>query len=229
MIVRGEKDYPWEFDQSVIECCDGFHVKVVGWLIQDQDIRTGNHHLGKETANLFSTRKDTDTFHAILTWEKHTSKEASHISCILDFGVLGKPVCDGEIIVKFLGIILGKICLSGGDSPFIIALIRLHFSGDDLKESGDSLLIGAHESNFILAAKCERNIIQYLYAVDCLGKIFYHKDFVSNLTVGAEVNVWIFTAGRTHVIQLDLFQGSLTGGSLLGLGGIGAESGNKLL
>ena len=36
-------------------------------------------------------------------------------------------------------------------------------------------------------------------------------------------------AGRTHVVKLDLLQGTLTGSSLFGLGSVGTESGNEFL
>ena len=100
---------------------------------------------------------------------------------------------------------------------------------NDLKESGNGLLICTNESNLILTAKSKGNVIQNLHAVNGLGKILHHKNFVSNLTVRTEVDVWIFTAGRTHVIQLDFLKGSLTGGCLLGFGSVGTESGNKFL
>ena len=78
-------------------------------------------------------------------------------------------------------------------------------------------------------SECKGNIIQNLYAINGFGKIFYHKNFVTDLAVWTEVDVWVFTAGWTHVIKLNLLQGTLTGGSLFGLGSVGAESGNKFL
>lgn len=58
-------------------------------------------------------------------------------------------------------------------------------------------------------AKGKGNVVKYLHTVDGLGKILHHKDFVSDLTVWPEVNIWIFTAGRTHVIQLDFSRARL--------------------
>ena len=81
----------------------------------------------------------------------------------------------------------------------------------------------------LFRSECEGDIIQNLYTIDGLGEIFYHKDFVSNLTVWTEVDVWVFTAGWTHVIKLDLLQSTLTGSSLFGLGSVGTESGNEFL
>ena len=45
--------------------------------------------------------------------------------------------------------------------------------------------------------------------------MLYCKDLVSDLTEGTEINIRILTAGGLNIIQLDLFQGALTGGSLL--------------
>ena len=55
------------------------------------------------------------------------------------------------------------------------------------------------------------------------------QDFVSDLTVGAEINVGILPAGRTDVIQLDLLQCSLAARRLLGLGSVGGESLDEFL
>ena len=229
MIMRGEKNYPRELDQTIVQCSDGLHVQMVGRLIQNQDVGTGNHHFGKKAANLLTTGKYADTFHTILTREEHTSKETTYISGILDLRILCQPVCDRKIVIEFLSIVFGKISLGGSDSPFVITFIRFHFSSDDLEESSDRLLIGTNESNLVLTSKSEGNVIQNLHAINCFGKIFDHENFISNFTVRAEINVWIFTAGRTHVIQLDFLKGSLTGGCLLGLGSVSTESGNKFL
>ena len=46
MIVRGKKDDSREFDQTVIQSSDRFHVQMVGRLIKEQDVCSGDHHLG---------------------------------------------------------------------------------------------------------------------------------------------------------------------------------------
>ena len=72
-------------------------------------------------------------------------------------------------------------------------------------------------------------VIQHLDAVDCLSQVFHHQDFISDFTVWPEINIRIFSAGWPDLVKLDLFQRFLTGGRLLGLGSIGAESGYELL
>ena len=75
----------------------------------------------------------------------------------------------------------------------------------------------------------EGNIVKNFYAVNGFGKILNHKNLVSDFAVWTEINVRVFTAGRTHIVKLDFFQGTLTGSCLLGLGSVGAETGNKFL
>ena len=73
------------------------------------------------------------------------------------------------------------------------------------------------------------DIVQNFYAINSLGEVFDHKHFIADLAVWTEVDVWILTTGRTHIIQLDFFQRTLTGGCLFGFGSVGTESGNKFL
>ena len=82
---------------------------MVGGLIQKQDVGTGDHHLGEETADFLSTGEYADFFDTVLTCEEHSSEEAAHISGIFDLRVLSQPVGNGLIIVKLSGVVLGEI------------------------------------------------------------------------------------------------------------------------
>ena len=59
--------------------------------------------------------------------------------------------------------------------------------------------------------------------------MLYGQNLISDLTGGTEVNVRILSAGWLNIVQLDLFQGALTGGCLLGLGSICRETLDELL
>ena len=72
-------------------------------------------------------------------------------------------------------------------------------------------------------------MIQDQLTINTLSEILYHQNVISDLTVGTEINIRIFTAGGFDFIQLDFFQSSLTGGRLFGFGGIGRKTGNELL
>src|SRR5699024_8625488 len=138
-----------ELDQSVIQRGNRFHVQMVGGLVQDQDIRAGDHHFGEKTADFFSTGENPDFFYAVLAGKQHTSQETADIGGVLDLGILSEPVGDRQVIVKFLRIVLGEICLGSCDAPFVITLIRFQFSHKDTEEGGDRLFVGADKSDFI--------------------------------------------------------------------------------
>ena len=64
------------------------------------------------------------------------------------------------------------------------------------------------------------DVVKNFHTVDGFADAFYGQNFISDFTVGTEINVWIFTAGRTDLIQLDFFQGTFTGSSLFGFGSV---------
>ena len=73
------------------------------------------------------------------------------------------------------------------------------------------------------------DVIKHLNTIDSFADSLYGKNLITDFAVWAEINVGVFTAGRTDLIQLDFLQGTLTGGCLLGLGSVGGESGNEFL
>ena len=123
--------------------------------------------------------------------------------------ILGQPVNDNQIVVEFFRAVLREISLAGGHAPFIASLVRLHLSGENLEEGGFCQFVSADESNLVVMAEDEGDVVQNLHAVDGLADAFYGEHFISDFAVGTEINVGIFTAGRTDLIQLDFFQGTL--------------------
>ena len=75
----------------------------------------------------------------------------------------------------------------------------------------------------------KRDVVKNLDTVHCLGQIFYSEHFITDLTVGSEINVWIFTTGRLDVIQFNFFQSTFPGSGLFGFGSVSRETGNKFL
>ena len=74
LVVTGsEEDHARELDHTVVESGDGFHVQVVGRLVQDQHIGSGDHHLGQHTADLLASGQNADSLHAVVAGEKHTA------------------------------------------------------------------------------------------------------------------------------------------------------------
>ena len=75
----------------------------------------------------------------------------------------------------------------------------------------------------------EGDVVKNLFPVNGFGDPFHSEHFISDLPVGTEIDVGILSAGRTDLVQLDLFQGALSGGRLLGFGGVGGETGDEFL
>ena len=202
---------------------------MVGGLIQDQAVGAADHHLGQQAANLLTTGEDADLLHTVFAGEQHTSQETADISGILYGRVTGQPVGDGHIIVELCGIILREVGLGSSNTPLVGSLIRLDLSGKDLEQCGLRQLAASYESNLIFTAQSKGDVIQYLFSVDGLGQMLHSQYFVTDLTLGAEVDIGIFSAGGLNVIQLNFFQGTFSGSSLLGFGSICGETGDELL
>ena len=73
------------------------------------------------------------------------------------------------------------------------------------------------------------DIVQYLLPIDGFAQVLYAQNLVTDFTVRSEINVRIFSAGGFDFIQLNFFQRTLTGGSLLGLGSVCGEAGDEFL
>ena len=129
VVMAGEQCHTGELDQTVVQCSDGLHIQMVGRLVKNENVCTGNHHLGEQAAHFLSSGKDSDTFHAVLTGKKHSSEESADIRYVLDLGILGQPVCDSQVAVEFCGVVLREVSLCGGYAPFVVTGIRLFFSG----------------------------------------------------------------------------------------------------
>ena len=92
VVVGGQKHNALEGFQTLVHCLDGFHIQVVGGLVQQHHIGAGKHHLREHTAHLFATGEDIHTLKYIFVAEKHTTKEATQIYIVLLDGVLPQPV-----------------------------------------------------------------------------------------------------------------------------------------
>ena len=55
MVMGGEQDHARKLDQPVIERRDRFHIQVVGRLVQEQHVGSGDHHLGQKTTDFFAS------------------------------------------------------------------------------------------------------------------------------------------------------------------------------
>lgn len=104
------------------------------------------------------------------------------------------------VAVKTFCIILWKIGVGGSDAPFVISLIRFHFSGKDLEQSSSGDTIGTYKSDFVIMTYGKRYMIQYFFAINGFGQVGHSKDFITDLSVWFKINIRVFTAGWTKGI-----------------------------
>ena len=229
MVAAGEELDTGEAHHAVVEGGDGFHIQVVGGLIKDQAVGSADHHLGQLAADFLASGEDVDMFDAILAGKEHTAKESADVSHILDGREAGQPLCDRQVRVELTSVVLAEIRLAGRDAPLVGAFIGLHVAHEDLEQSCLGQLLASDESNLVVVAHDEGDIVQDLHSVDGLGEAADSEDLVADRPVGAEIDIGIFAAGRLDLIELDLFQGALAACRLFGLGGVGGETGDELL
>ena len=177
---------------------------MVSRLIEHQHVRAGDHHLGEHAAHFLTTGENLYLLHAVFTGKQHSSEESADICDILFRGVLGQPVYDRIIIVELCGVILREVGLSRCETPFVASGIRLHLTGENLEECGLCKLVRAYKGNLVFSSQGKGDIVENLYTVDGLCKSLNGENFVSDLTGRAEVDIRVFTAGRTDLVELDL-------------------------
>ena len=204
MVTGGEDDHTRELLHSVVQRSDGLHVEMVSRLIEHQHVRAGDHHLGEHTAHFLTTGENFYLLHTVFTGKQHSSEESADISNILFRGILGQPVYDRIIVVELGAVVLREVRLSRCETPFVASGIRLHLAGEDLEECGLRKLIRAYKGNLVLSSQGKGDIVENLYTVDGLCKSLNGENFVSDLTGRTEVDIRVFSAGRTDLVELDL-------------------------
>ena len=202
---------------------------MVGRLVEDDDIGTGNHHLTEHAAHALTSGEDIDLLQTIVALEEHTAEVATDELGVLIRAVLGQPLDDGVLGCELLRVVLREVGLAGGYAPLVVTAVRLHLAGDDLHEGGLRELVRTNQCDLISTVHDEGDVIEHLYAVDGLREVLHLEDIVTDLTVRLKYDVRILTRGRLDVVELDLLEGTLTGGRLLGFGSIGRETLDELL
>mgnify|MGYP000794388832 CR=1 FL=1 len=132
---------------------------MVGRFIENQYVRSGNHHFGKQAAHLFTTGKDFYLFHAIFSCKQHTSEEAADIGCVLDRRVSGEPVCDRIVVVEFCGRILREVRLGGCNAPFVGSFVGFKLACKDLEQRGLCQLVAADKCDLVVVTNDKGDIV----------------------------------------------------------------------
>ena len=53
MVAGSEENHAREFDETVVQSGDGLHIQMVGRLVQNEYVGSGDHHLGEQAADFF--------------------------------------------------------------------------------------------------------------------------------------------------------------------------------
>ena len=125
IVVRGEENVSLKARETVINCRDRFEVEVVSWLIDDEHIRSEQHHTREHTTNLFTARKDVDGLVDCIAREKHAPEEAAQIALGLILGIRAKPIEDRFLVTVEVGaVIVREVGFRDADAPLEVAGIR---------------------------------------------------------------------------------------------------------
>ena len=229
MVAAGDQFNAGELDHTVVEGGDGFHVQVVRRLIEDQAVRAADHHGGELAADLLAARENLDLLDAVLAAEEHPAEEAADIGDILDLGVAGQPLRDVLLGVEELGVVLLEIGLRGSDAPLVGAAVGLHVAHQNFEEGGLRLLLGADERDLVIVLDDKGDVVEELDAADGLRQMLHGQNLIADLAVGTEVDERVLTGRGLDFVELDLLEGTLSGGRLLGLGSVRGEAGDEFL
>ena len=198
---------------------------MVGGLIQQNDIRTGEHHLAEHTADLLTAGEDIDGLEDIVVAEEHTAQEAAQVHIVLLGGVLAQPVHQLHLVaLEVLGVVLGQVGADGGDAPLDGTLVGLQLAHQDLHQSGLGQLIFADKGDLVGAVDGEVDLVQQLDAVDGDGDILNGQNILAQIPLGHEADKGIAAGGAGHLLNGQLVEQLAAGGGLHGLGLVGGEA-----
>lgn len=210
MVATSEQNHAVILHHTLVQCGDRLHIEMVRWLIENQSIRTGNHHFRQHTTHFLTTGEDANLLLTVFAGKQHSAKELTDIGNVLDCRILLQPVVDSKVALKLRGIVLREVCLRSGNAPLIGSFIRLHLTHQNLEQGRLRKFVGTDKGNFIIMVQSKGYVVQNLHAIDCLRQIVYFQNVVSDFAIRAEVDVRILSAGRSDFIQFNLFQRSLS-------------------
>ena len=88
VVVRGEDQISFERGETVIYRADRFQIQMVGGLVQQQEIRSEQHHPSEHTTHLFATRQNVDGFENAFVGKEHSAQKSAQICLGRLLGIL---------------------------------------------------------------------------------------------------------------------------------------------
>ena len=175
MVMGSKKDNSWEFDQSIVQCSNRFHVQMVGRFIKNQDISTGNHHFGQQAADFFTTGKNTTKFFLIGTGKVETGQvrtcidiTSTHTDQII---TTGDYLIDALVRVNVF-MLLVYIGYLYGLSYFKLTFIYRFQSHNQTEKSCVSCTVRTDDTDNTVRRKHKVQIIEQQFVAVCLRYVF---------------------------------------------------------
>ena len=160
----------------------------------------GSYKWGVTTSQSYFPKDNTAIFDSdelIVDW----LTQYSEIKLIMSrFSGLGQPSLISAHRNQRWRFILREIILACCNSPFVRSFIRFHFPGENFKQCCLCKLISTDKGDFVIVSDNKGNVVKNFYTVNGFTDSVYGQNFISDFTVWTEINVRIFTAGRTDVI-----------------------------
>ena len=135
VVVRDEQNRAVKIDQPVVQCRNRFEIEMVRRLVEDEHVRSAQHHLRQHAAHSLASRQDVRFLQCFVAGEQHPAEKAAHEVFILVLRVLPHPVDQIQIdIIEIIRVVFGKIRLRRRNAPCVFAGVRLQFARDNLEQ-----------------------------------------------------------------------------------------------
>ena len=225
VIVACEDDVIGESSHAIVERGNAFQIQMVRRLIENEEIRAAEHHLGNHAAHLLAAGEYLDLLIDVITREQHAAEEGSQITFALILGELTHPVDEVIVaVIKIAAVINREVGLRGADAPLDRTFIRFFVAHKDLEEHRHSALVLADDCNLIFAADDKADFVEQLFSVNSFTDIRHEQTIFAGLAVCLEANPGITAARGGHFLHSQLIEQFAAARGLAGFGLVCGEA-----
>src|SRR4051812_38607059 len=109
LVVCDEKDRPFVLLNRLVERVDALEVKVIGRLVEHEDVRLLQHQLAEEQARSLSSGEGVGLLHALFAAEEHLSEDAANVFLRGLRVELVEPIGRGHAELDGALVVLGEV------------------------------------------------------------------------------------------------------------------------
>ncbi|MMZ67262.1 hypothetical protein D1872_298270 [compost metagenome] len=108
---------------------------MVGRLIEQENVRSVEHHFSEHATHLFSPGQYTCFLKRLFSGEQHTSQKSAKEGLILIVRILTQPIYQINLnAIKVCRVIFREICLGSSYTPAVFALISFQLTHNNLEQ-----------------------------------------------------------------------------------------------